>query len=153
MIAALDRLRITTPGAISRHVERRGRFPGVPTLRAALARVEGDLAHSATEARGRRLVTEAGLRPHPAPYAVVVEGRPIAEIDIAFPRCRYGVEIDGPHHLLAEVARADRARDRLLRTHGWWIDRFTVDDVDDTPRAFLTAVSRGLELAKARTRR
>ncbi|HEY8341250.1 MAG TPA: type IV toxin-antitoxin system AbiEi family antitoxin domain-containing protein [Egibacteraceae bacterium] len=153
VIAALDRLRLASPGGIAELAARRGRFPGVVKLRVALARVEDDLAHSETEALGRRLVVEAGLRPHPAPYPVAVDGVVIAEIDIAFPPWRYGAEVDGPHHLLPEVARADKARDRALHGHGWWIDRFTTDEVERTPQAFVAAVRRGLEAAKARAAR
>lgn len=150
-ISSMDRLRIAGAPDVAAYLDLRGRFPGVVALREALTAVGIDLGHSEAERRARRLLRAAGLDPHRRPFAVVVDDLLLGEIDIAFVAVRYGVEIDGPHHLLAEVVRSDKARDRRLRARGWQIDRFTVEDVEQTPQAFVNAVRRGLEAASARS--
>jgi very-short-patch-repair endonuclease len=85
------------------------------------------------------------MAPHRQPLTVESNNRIVAEIDIPFVQVRYGVEIDGPHHLLPNVAAADRTRDRALHRLGWVIDRFFWFEVEDRPRWFVTQVQRRLE--------
>ena len=80
-------------------------------------------------------------------YGVV--GR-LAEVDIPFFELCYGVEIDGPHHLLPEQAAKDRARDRMLaRTCGWSIDRYLWFELEDDPERFVREVQARLRELKA----
>lgn len=143
-IATALRLRRCTLPAIRRELDMRMRFPGRRSLRIAHGLLTGELMHSEGERRGRRLLREAGLIPHRRPLTVELDGRTAAEIDIPFPQVPYGVEIDGPHHLLAHVASADRARDRLLERHGWTIDRFFWFEVEERPQWFVAQVTRRL---------
>lgn len=77
------------------------------------------------------------------------DNRLIGEIDIAYPDILHGVEIDGPHHLLADVAAADRIRDRELNRLGWQIDRFFWFELDERPDWFVAEIKR--RIAERRT--
>ena len=60
-----------------------------------------------------------------SPRPIVHRERVVAKVDIPFFDVRYGVEIDGPPHLLLAQAARDAARDRMLRRDcDWTIDRF-----------------------------
>lgn len=141
-LAAAVRLRRCTLTQVGAQIQARGRFPGRGRLREACALLGGELTHSAGERLARRLLRAEGLRFSSRPYSVEVDGRPIAEIDIAFPKMRYGVEVDGPHHLLPATASADRARDRRLERLGWLIDRFFWFEVEDRSAWFSGEVRR-----------
>lgn len=108
------------------------------------------LPHSGAEKLARKLLRAADLAPYRRPYPVRRAGRTIAEIDLAYPDLLYGGEIDGPHHQLAEVAAADKARDRRLRRLGWTIDRFPHDMVRNDPEEFVAEVKAGLAGATLR---
>ena len=149
-IAAMDRLRLGSVDGLAEYAASRGRFVGVVHLRAAIAILRSDLPHSGAERLGRRALRAAGIRPYPRPYPVRHDGRTIAEIDLAYPDYLYDVEVDGPHHLLPEVAAADKARDRQLTRLQWTIDRFPHEFVTNDPAGFVREVQRGLAGAKAR---
>lgn len=121
--------------------------PGVVNLRAAVATLRLDLPHSGAERFGRKLLRAADLAPHPRPYPVRERGATVAEIDLAYPPILYGVEVDGPHHRLADVAQADRVRDRKLRRLGWTIDRFTVEEIEADPEGFVNEVRRAFKVS------
>lgn len=143
-LATAIRLRRCTLASVGRELAARKRFPGRLGLRQAHGLLAGELVHSGAERSARRLLRQAGFTPHHRPLAVELAGRLAAEIDIAFPRVMYGAEIDGPHHLLADVASADRARDRLLERAGWTIDRFFWSEVEAKPQWFVAQVRRRL---------
>lgn len=151
-LAALDRLREAGPHDAERYLARRGRFPGAGRARRAIAELSSELSHSQAERRARRLLASTGLpTPHPRPLGIVVAGRPLGEVDLAYPAVRYGVEIDGPHHGLPEAVERDHARDRRLqRETAWIIDRFPVRIIDEDPRGFVTEVAAGHAAAAAR---
>ncbi|MPZ74769.1 MAG: hypothetical protein GEU74_16400 [Nitriliruptorales bacterium] len=144
VIAAATRLRLCTLAAVRQELDKRRRFPGRRNLRIALSLLATELVHSASERLARRLLRDAGHRPSTRPYPVEHGGRIVAEIDVAFPPCRYGAEIDGPHHLLPGVASADRSRDRLLVDLGWTIDRFWWDEIEQRSVWFVQEVTRQL---------
>lgn len=123
-LATAMRKRQCTLPKIAAEIAARKRWPGRRTLRIAHGLLTGELKHSADEGMARRLLREAGHRPHHEPLTIESGGRLLAEIDIPFVDVMYGVEIDGPHHLLPDVAAADRQRDRALEKLGWLIDRF-----------------------------
>ena len=151
-LSALDRLRLATPADAAAYVEARGSFHGRKRARSALAELNGELTHSGDERRARHLLRAAALPHAPLgrPFTVVHRGEMVAEIDLGWPRFRYGVEVDGPHHMLAEVLAADKARDRRLTQIGWVIDRFSTEEILARPDAFVRQVRFGLEAAIAR---
>ena len=151
-IATALRLRQCRLSDVGLEVARRRRYPGRANLRRAHGLLTGELVHSDGERQGRRLLRGVGLVPHPRPMTVERRGKPIAEIDIPFPELLYGVEVDGPHHLLQDVAAADRARDRLLATEGWTIDRFFWFEVEDRGAWFAAEVKRRHDELVARIR-
>lgn len=143
-IATALRIRRCSMSGIRAELDARKRFPGRATLRQAHGLLLGEIVHSAPERLARRLLRGAGMKFGHKPLSVEVDGRLTAEIDIPFDRIRYGVEIDGPHHLLPNVAAADRARDRKLERVGWTIDRFYWFEVEDRPAYFVAEVQRRL---------
>lgn len=151
-IAALHRLRHATPEDVRAYLERRGRFPGRRKALAALDAVAGEVTHSGEERHARDLLRAADLPwlLHPRPLAIRVGGRYVAEIDLPWPQVRYGIEVDGPHHHLPQVASADRARDRQLARLDWVIDRFLIEDIRQDPHAFVSQARAGLQAAAAR---
>ena len=149
-LPAMDRLRHGDLDGFEEFLTRRGRFRGIVNCRAAIATLRSDLSHSGVERIGRSALRQNGFRPHPRPYAVRTGARVIAEIDVAFPAVLYGAEMDGPHHLLPEVAAADSARDRQLARINWTIDRFPADAVRQDPEWFVNEVRKGLAGAHRR---
>ncbi len=141
-ISTALRLRRCTLATLAAELQARKRFPGRAPLRTALGLLSGEVSHSAGEHLARRLLRQSGLQPHGKPLAVESAGRLIAEIDIAFPDVFYGAEIDGPHHLLPNVAAADRNRDRQLQRLGWTIDRFYWFELEQRPAWFVDQVTR-----------
>lgn len=80
----------------------RARFPGRTLLRRVHGELSGELNHSDYERLGRRLLREQGVVVPSRPMPVIHNQVPIAEIDLPFFDVRYGVEVDGPAHLLPE---------------------------------------------------
>lgn len=141
VIATACRLRRTSIERVARELDRRGRFPGCGVVRDAVRGLRGELVHSQAERLARRALLELGLRPHPRPLDLVVDGRVIAQADIPFVAERLDVEIDGPHHFLAEQAAKDRVRDRRVKAALHWdTARFSVYEVERDPRAFALEV-------------
>lgn len=101
---------------------------GVRRARAALDRSDAR-AESPPETRLRVALVLAGLHPVPQ-HEVVVGGRFIARLDLAFPAARVAVEYDGRAvHERAEVFVHDRRRQNELVAAGWTVLRFTSEDL------------------------
>jgi len=124
----------------------RNRFPGRRRLAEALDHLRGTLSHSEVERRGRALARAVDARFTCAPHPVIDprRGVPLAEVDTALVELRYAVEIDGPPHLLPEVAERDRARDRRLAQLGWRVDRWLWHEVDDEPDRVRSELARAV---------
>jgi hypothetical protein len=149
-IAAADRLRLATPQRVLADLHRAGGFRGKPKLRqAALESCEG-LVHSADEAAARQLLTSLPLVPHPRPLLIEHGSWRLGEVDIPFCGIRYGVEVDGPLHLLDGEEERDAARDARLEQVEWLIDRFPDTLIRESPREFVEAVRKGMREAAAR---
>jgi hypothetical protein len=74
------------------------------------------------------------------------------ELDFLWPELKLNVEVDGPQHYTAPGRRADEARDRVLRAHGYVVLRFPDEDVRERPGEVLRTVeawvsSRGTQRA------
>lgn len=61
-----------------------------------------------------------------------VAGREI-EVDFLWPDQKLVVEVDGAGHTRARTREQDKARDRLLRAHGYRVLRVTGDQIDRDP--------------------
>jgi hypothetical protein len=150
-IARTDSLRLCTLGKIKDELEARLRFLGRANLRAAHGKLSGELNHADDERRGRALLRAAGFVVPSRPLPVRLGDTILAEVDIPFFDILYGVEIDGPPHLLAEVAAKDRARDRRLgRELRWQIDRFLWFEIDEDPEGFVREVAARVHALRAR---
>jgi hypothetical protein len=141
-IADATRLRHCTLAQVGAELHARRSFRGRAKLGRAYGELSGELNHSSYEEYGRRLLREAGEDVPPRPMPVVHNERDVAEVDLPWHDLRYGVEIDGPPHLLPEVAAKDRARDRMLaRLCGWTIDRYLWFELEEQPERFVREVT------------
>lgn len=79
---------------------------------------------------GRRFVVGLSDTSLPRPfmeYRVLDQrGRLVAQVDAAYPRYRYAIELDSQaYHLNPDAFESDRERDGNLAQHGWLVRRFT----------------------------
>lgn len=153
LAAKADALRLTTPVRMAERGSSAPRFIGGPMYRAVVADLLGELSHSATEKKARRIVAEVLLRYgivlHPRPYTVEANGIKVGEADLAIIECCLDIEVDGPHHLLPAQRDKDIRRDRLMRRAGWEVERFSTRLIDLSPKVFAAQVD---ECVRARLR-
>lgn len=144
MVALAHAKRLTTPARLEAWLSTAGAVDGSLLLNGVLSELRGELVHSGTERRARALAAEVlatcGLRLHPTPYRVDLDGRAVGEADLAVVELCLDLEIDGPHHHLPAQVVADQRRDRLLRRAGWRVERFAAEEVDLRPQAFKAAL-------------
>lgn len=97
-----------------------GRRVGVARLRAALPLVPR------TETWCRLVLIDGGLPEPELNWNIVVNGRLLACVDLAYPRERVAVEYDGEHHLVdARQWSRDIQRHEALAAAGWVVIRVT----------------------------
>ena len=110
---------------LARHA-RRGR-PGIRRLRRViLANVDRtEVTDSEFELLVLALLAEFGLPTPVLHHKVFVDGRFVAEVDLAYPRLRIAIELDGRVHLEDAVREADLPRQNDLVLEGWTVLRFT----------------------------
>ncbi len=135
----------------TRDVERRlTEYPG-RTGNAVLRRLAqhlGDGAAAESERRLHRLLRRAGITEWSANQPVWVDGELVAVLDVAIPRARLAVEIDGmAHHTDVDRFQRDRVRQNALVGLGWTVLRFTWADLVERP-GYVVATIRG-HLARA----
>ena len=106
-----------------------GRRPGIRLLRQAHPRIRLRV-DSPRESALRVLLVDAGL-PEPEPgFAVIVGGRTIAHVDLAYPRSRVALEYEGEHHRVDPDQWAyDIRRYDALTDAGWRVIRVTKTDL------------------------
>ena len=145
-LATADARRVLTAHQLETTIASPRSFYGAPGLRRVVADVKGELSHSATERRARRLagpvLASFGLRLEPRPFLVEVNGTRLGEADLAVVQIRYDIEIDGPHHLLPAQRQRDDHRDRVMRRRaGWEVERFPTELIDLRPTMFKARVA------------
>ena len=102
-----------------------GRRVGVARLRDALPLVRQRSA-SRTETWCRLALIEGGLPEPELNWNIVVNGRLLACVDLAYPRERVAVEYDGEHHRVdARQWSRDIERHEALAAAGWAVVRVT----------------------------
>jgi very-short-patch-repair endonuclease len=125
---------------LARHA-RRGR-PGIRRLRAViLAGAHRDeVTDTDVELMVLSLLTQAGLPEPVLHHRVEVDGRFVAEVDLAYPQWRVAIECDGDVHLRREVRERDLPRQNDLVLEGWIVLRFSRDRVWSRPDSVLSEV-------------
>ncbi|SDQ37736.1 hypothetical protein SAMN02800687_1642 [Curtobacterium sp. UNCCL20] len=130
-------------------VRRRRGIRGVRKLRAALGEIVVG-SRSPGETRTRLALMRRGL---PAPalnHDVVVEGRWVACVDLAYPAARVAIEYESDlHRTDAATFRKDLTRGEHLKDVGWWLVRATADDVGRDVDRFVARVWRLLQIGLA----
>ena len=77
---------------------------------------------------------ESGLTPK-AQYSV----GPYS-IDIAFPKEKIAIEIDGEHHRKEAQIIKDGNKDEYLKSHGWKVLRFPAEEAHHNPKKMATEI-------------
>jgi very-short-patch-repair endonuclease len=79
---------------------------------------------------------------------VQVEGRFVAEVDLAYPQWWIAIECDGPSHLEEEVHERDLPRQNDLVLQGWTVLRFSWRRVRDRPASVIREVRAAIDAAR-----
>lgn len=94
------------------------------------------------------LIREAGLPEPEVRHRVFAhDGRFVAELDLAYPQWRIGIEADGDVHEHHDVRERDLPRQNDLVLLGWTILRFSNDRIRTNPRAVLAEIRAALRAA------
>jgi very-short-patch-repair endonuclease len=115
---------------------------GIRRVRAALEEIRPG-SRSPGETRLRLALTRRGL-PQPAlNHDVVVDGRWVACVDLAYPAARVAIEYESDLHRTDDrTFRKDLTRGEHLKDVGWWLVRATADDVGADVEVFVARVRR-----------
>jgi hypothetical protein len=130
----------TLISSLARHA-RRGR-PGIRRMRRVIAaNVErAEVTDSDFELLVLALLAEAGL-PTPELHHKVYDGdRFVAEVDLALPRLRIAIELDGRVHLEESVRERDLPRQNDLVLLGWTVLRFSWRRFVDHPERIVAEI-------------
>jgi hypothetical protein len=107
---------------------------------------DGEVSDSDLESFAMELGLATARKPS-LHYEVFQGTELVAEVDLAWPRVRMVVELDGwLIHGSKEAFQTDRTRDRRLALLGWQVLRYTWRDVQDTPDRFIREISTLYEL-------
>jgi very-short-patch-repair endonuclease len=123
---------------------RRGR-DGVGTLRSILDDHFGERARtdSGFERLVLALLKQSGLPEPVLQHTVRVDGRDY-RLDLAYPRSRLAIELDGGIHRRREVWENDHLRQNALILAGWTVLRFTWREYKDHPGRLVAAIRAAL---------
>ncbi len=125
-------------------LEREGQgHSGSHRLRSLLDQYSADdeVCDSELESFAMELGMATGRTPH-LHYAVRAEERFVAEVDLAWPRVRLGVELDSwRFHGDRDAFQRDRSRDRHLAMLGWQVLRYTWADIRQHPDRFIREIA------------
>ncbi len=79
-----------------------------------------------------RALWDTGLPKPQMEWRIQQAGRLVAQVDLAYPECRYAIELDSlAHHLNPDAFEEDRRRDADLAAAGWLVRRFTWKQFDE----------------------
>ena len=113
-------------------------------LRALDERVDGTLPRSWFQRLAARVLADVGIATMDE-YPVYEGRRHLADLDLAIPELRIGVECQSwKWHATPDAQRRDAARKRALRRLGWditdlwWSDLDRIDDVHATPLVMIS---------------
>lgn len=136
-------------GTLARHA-RRGR-PGIRRLRRVItANVErSEITDSDFELLVLALLAEAGLPEPVLHHRVYVDGRFVAEVDLAYPALKIAIELDGKVHLEADVREHDLMRQNDLVLAGWIVLRFTYERYRTRPEQLIAEIRAAINAARA----
>jgi very-short-patch-repair endonuclease len=102
-----------------------------------------DGAAAASERLLHRILRRAGIAGWVANYPLRHEGRLVAVLDVAIPRRRLAIEIDGwAFHSDVDRFQRDRQRQNALVSLGWTVLRFTWADLNERPTEVARQVRR-----------
>jgi hypothetical protein len=151
--ALVGELRLATVDELRAAVDRAGRVRGARTLRAALDEVRPG-SRSPGETRTRLVLTRNGLPEPELNHDVVVSGRWVACVDLAYPETRVAIEYDSDlHRTDADAYRKDLTRSERLKDVDWWPVRSTAFDVGAGSTEFVARVRRLLAAGMSGTHR
>ena len=123
-LAALDafmRMYGVTRDDMYRLLPRYRRRRGVVQLR-QLIPLADPRSESTGESWTRCAIHDAGLPAPELQHWIVVDGRPVYRLDLAYPHARVAVEYDGREFHEGEAAElSDKMRRKWLRDHGWTV--------------------------------
>lgn len=133
-----------TLAMISDRIEEWGRFPGCGKVRDALEIVrEG--AESPKETETRLLLSDFHLPEPVVQHSVVIGGRFLARVDLAYPQWRIAIEYEGDHHRTDRNQwQTDIRRHRALEDHGWIVIRVTQLDLRGGGAALAARIRRAI---------
>ena len=126
-----------------RAVERGGPRRGGKQVLAALAERHGDQRAplSAWSRQVQRLLADACLGRPTVEHRVVVDGRLVAQVDLAYPDHRLAIELDSRrHHLNTASFESDSRRRNRLASVGWTVLTLTWDQTERDPSGTIDTV-------------
>jgi len=136
-----------TPTDFERRVRQQPGRTGNTRLR-ELAELVSDGAAATSERVLHKILRRAAVSGWVPNYDVWHEGCLVAVVDVALPKQKVAIEVDGmAHHTSPDRFQRDRTRQNDLVGLGWTVLRFTWSDLIDRP-SYVIAVIRG-QLADA----
>lgn len=137
----------TLISTLARHA-RRGR-PGIRRLRRViLANVDREeVTDSDFELLVLTHLAEAGLPTPVLHHRVDVDGRFVAEVDLAYPHLRIAIELDGKVHLQPEVREQDLMKQNDLVLAGWTVLRFSYERYRRNPNGVIAEIRAAIAAA------
>jgi very-short-patch-repair endonuclease len=139
--------RVVNTDALEAEIARCARTRGLPTVRAALARLAPDdsRARARRERSTARLLQAHGLPRPRLGHVVELNAAAPVELDLAYPEVLLGIEVDGIRwHRTPQQKRYDEVRQNRLTAAGWGVLRFGEQQLDHTPNHVVRAVRAAL---------
>jgi hypothetical protein len=123
-----------------------GICPGVRKMRAVIEGLGLDGKTDSTFERDvRRFLRANGIHPHPGIFDLVIDGFPIARLDMAFPAEQAFIDAEGfGWHSLPSAHRADRVRANDIHNLEWEPVYLTKTEFRETPERCLRQLRQAL---------